>query len=55
MELVTEFDYKMAWQLTLYALHFKMLTFTCKTSTLLCVNCRNKLPLFDDTVLRYAV
>ena len=59
MELDAEFDYKTVWQLTLYShrnrLHFKMLTLASETSILLHVNCRNKLPLFDDSDLRYAV
>ena len=59
MELDAEFDYKTAWQLTLYShgnrLHFKMLTLASETSILLCANCRNKLPLFDNTGLQYAV
>jgi len=57
MEVNAEFDYKTTWQLTLYSdrnhLHFEMLTL--ETSILLHVNCQNKLSLFDDTVLQYAV
>ena len=36
-------------------LHSEMLTLASETSILLCVKCQNKLPLFDDTVLQYAV
>ena len=59
MKCDAEFDYKTTWQLTLHfhgnCLHFKMLKLASETSILLHVNCQNKLPLLDDTVLRYAV
>ena len=54
---VAAFDYKTAWWLALFSHgnrhHFSLLTLPSETSILLYANCRNKLPLLDDTVSRY--